>query len=137
MVIDFTTLYNFPNKMDKLVDEIWNPSFINRRRAAYPPLNLSEDAENIYVRAEMPGVAMENIELTLANKSLIIKGERTSEQGRYFRQERPAGDFQRIITLNVPVNRETVKATMADGLLTVVLPKSEDVKPKTISIEVE
>ena len=55
------------------------------RRFAYPPLNLSNDDEAIYVRAELPGVNIEDIELTLSDKTLVLKGERSAPQGKYYR----------------------------------------------------
>ena len=137
MVIDFSTLYDFPRNMDKLFEEFWSPLNISQRRMAYPPLNISEDENNIYVRAELPGMNMEDIELTLSEGSLLIKGERKSEKGNYFRQERPTGFFQRVVNLNVRIDRNNTKATMKNGLLEVVLPKSEEVKPKKINIDVE
>ena len=87
------------------------------------------------IAAEIPGVDMSELDLTLTNKSLVIKGERKVEQGKYYRQERPTGAFQRIVTLGVPVDRDQIKATLKDGVLTVVLPKTEAIKPRKISIE--
>jgi HSP20 family protein len=132
--LDFNTL--FPERMHRLFEEVFKPEFFAQRRLAYPPLNLSEDASTVFVRCEIPGVEMKDIELTLTDKSLIVKGERATEKGKYFRQERPAGLFQRIVSLNVPVDRERVKATLVDGILTVVLPKAEECLPKKISIDI-
>jgi HSP20 family protein len=136
MVIDFSGFYDFPRQIDRLMEEIWNPSTISQRRLAYPPVNLSEDDGNIYIQAAIPGMAMENIDLTLTDGSLIMRGKRESEKGDYFRQERPTGSFQRVINLNVPVNRDNVSATMKEGILEIVMPKSEEAKPKKINIEI-
>lgn len=65
---------------------------------------------------------------------MIIKGERKSPEGRYFRQERGAGVFQRAIRLNVPVDRDKVTAKSENGILRVTLPKAEEVKQRKISI---
>ncbi|WP_029893481.1 Hsp20/alpha crystallin family protein [Desulfohalovibrio reitneri] len=135
MVIDFSSFYNMPRQFDRLFEEFYRPFNLSQKGVAYPPLNISEDQETITIRAEIPGVAMEDLDLTLTDKSLVIKGERKVEQGKYFRQERPTGAFQRIVTLGVPVDRDKIQATMANGVLTVVLPKSESVKPRKISIE--
>jgi len=136
MVLDFNTLYSFPGRFDRMFEEFFKPQLADGRRMAYPPLNLSEDEGAYYVRSEVPGLPMEALELTLTDKSLVIKGERPTEQGKYFRQERPAGFFQRIVALNAPVDRDGVRATLVDGVLTVVLPKCEECKPRKISIEV-
>jgi len=135
MVLDFTSLYDFPRNIEKMFDEFWHPVNLSQRRLAYPPLNISEDDSSIYVRAELPGMNIEDIDVTLSDESLIIKGERRMEEGRYFRQERPTGAFQRIINLNVKIERDKVGARMKDGLLEITLPKAEEVKPKQISIQ--
>ncbi|MFO7801088.1 MAG: Hsp20/alpha crystallin family protein [Desulfovermiculus sp.] len=135
MVLDFTSLYDFPRNIEKMFDEFWHPVNLSQRRLAYPPLNIGEDDSNIYVRAELPGMNIEDVDVTLSEESLIIKGERKAETGRYFRQERPTGSFQRIINLNVHIERDRVSAKMKDGLLEITLPKAEEVKPKQISIE--
>ncbi|MBS3780179.1 MAG: Hsp20/alpha crystallin family protein [Desulfovermiculus sp.] len=135
MVLDFTSLYDVPRNIEKMFDEFWHPVNLSQRRLAYPPLNISEDDSNIYVRAELPGMNIEDIDVTLSDESLIIKGERRMEEGRYFRQERPTGAFQRIINLNVKIERDKVGARMKDGLLEITLPKAEELKPKQISIQ--
>ncbi|MCM0753852.1 Hsp20/alpha crystallin family protein [Desulfovibrio aminophilus] len=136
MVLDFNTLYSFPDRFDRLMQEFLQPVHGESRRMAYPPLNISEDDENVYVRAEIPGVEITDMEITLTDKTLVIKGERKPEQGKYFRQERPAGQFQRVVQLNVQVDRDAVKAALTDGILVVTLPKTEDIKPRRVSIDV-
>ena len=64
-------------------------------------------------------------------------GERKPEQGKYYRQERPMGAFQRVITLNVPIDRDAVVASLADGVLRITLPKAEEMKPRKIAINPE
>lgn len=134
MVIDFNPFYDFPRRVDRLFEELWKPSYLSQRRVAYPLLNISEDDHAIRIRAEIPGLAMEDIELTLTNKSLILRGERKPEQGKYYRQERPTGAFQRVVTLNVPIDRDAVTASLADGVLLITLPKAEEMKPRKIAI---
>ncbi len=136
MVLDFNSLYNFPGRFERLFEDFFKPQFSDGRRMAYPPLNLSEDETAYYVRSELPGLPLDALELTLTDKSLVIKGERPTEQGKYYRQERPAGFFQRVVGLNVPVNRDAVKATLVDGVLTVTLPKCSECIPRKISIDV-
>jgi HSP20 family protein len=136
MVIDFNTLYNFPSRFDRAFEEFFKSPMGDDRRLAYPPLNLSSDEDNIYVRAELPGVELADVELTLTDKTLVLKGERAAPQGKYYRQERASGVFHRVVNIAVPVNRDAAKAVMTDGVLTVTLPKSEDVKPRSINIEI-
>src|SRR6056297_2860816 len=137
MVIDFSTFYDFPRQLDRMLDEMWKPSMISQRRQSYPPVNIHDDETNIYVYSEIPGMNIDDIDLTLSDGSLQIKGKREVAKGNFYRQERPTGLFQRVINLNVPVDVDNVKARMKDGVLDVVLPKSEEAKPKKISIEAE
>ncbi|QJB55698.1 Hsp20/alpha crystallin family protein [Pseudodesulfovibrio sp. zrk46] len=136
MVIDFNTLYKFPSRFDRVFEEFFKSPMGDDRRLAYPPLNLSNDEDNIYVRAEVPGVALEDMELTLTDKTLVLKGERSAPEGKYYRQERPGGVFHRVINIGVPVDRDSVTATITDGVLTVTLPKAAEVKPRNIAIDV-
>ena len=136
MVLDFNSLYTFPGRFERLFEDFFKPQFAEGRRLAYPPLNVSEDASAYYVRSELPGLSLDALELTLTDKNLVIKGERPTEQGKYYRQERPAGFFQRVVALNVPVDRDAVRAVLVDGVLTVTLPKCSECLPRKINIEV-
>jgi HSP20 family protein len=137
MVIDFSTYYDLPRNMDSFFEELWKPSSLSQRRVAYPPVNISESETEIIVTSEIPGMDTGDIELTLNEKSLIIRGTKKNEVGNYYRQERPTGSFQRIINLNVPVQADAIKASMKDGLLRVVLPKARESRPMTISIDAQ
>ena len=137
MVIDFSTYYDLPRNMDSFFEEMWRPSSLSQRRVAYPPVNISETEGEIIVTSEIPGMDTGDIELTLNEKSLVIRGAKKNEVGNYYRQERPTGSFQRIINLNVPVQADGIKASMRDGLLRVVLPKARESRPLTISIDAQ
>jgi len=134
MVTELTPFYRLNRNFDRLFDEFFTPLYYSQRRESYPPLNISEDEENIYIDCEIPGVDMKDVEITLVDSSLTIKGERKPTEGKYYRQERPSGVFQRVVRINNAVNRDAVRATMKDGLLEIVLPKAEEVKPRKISI---
>ena len=137
MVIDFSTYYDLPRNLDSFFEELWRPSSLSQRRVSYPPVNISESEENIIVMSEIPGMDTGDIELTLNEKSLVIRGTKKNEVGNYYRQERPTGSFQRIINLNVPVQADAIKASMKDGVLRVVLPKAKESRPLTISIDAQ
>lgn len=137
MVIDFSSYYDLPRNMDSFFEELWRPSSLSQRRVAYPPVNISETEGEIIVTSEIPGMDTGDIELTLNEKSLVIRGAKKNEVGNYYRQERPTGSFQRIVNLNVPVQTDGIKATMKDGLLRVVLPKARESHPLTISIDAQ
>jgi len=105
-----------------------------------PALDLFEDKDNYHVRAELPGMKKEEIDLSLHNDCLSISGERKQEEKfkstEVYRAERFFGRFQRTVSLPGPVAADKVKAQYQDGVLTVTLPKTEEAKPKHIDVNV-
>lgn len=101
-------------------------------------LDVYEDADNIFVKAELPGMKKEDIDISLHDGCLSISGERKSETNREdaetYRAERFFGRFQRTVTLPTSVAADKVKAQYKDGILTVTLPKAEEAKPKHIDV---
>jgi HSP20 family protein len=126
-----------PRNLDSFFEELWRPTSLSQRRVAYPPVNISETEEELIVTSEIPGMDTDDVELTLNEKSLVIRGAKKNEVGNYYRQERPTGSFQRIINLNVAVQVDGTKASMKDGLLRVSLPKAKESRPMTISIDAQ
>lgn len=112
-----------------------------RAARAYPLLNVSEDADNIYVQALAPGIDPKSIDATLQNNSLTLAGEKLPPQNikpeAFHRNERAAGKFVRSIQLPVEVDINRIQANYQDGLLTITLPKSEVAKPRRISVAVQ
>ncbi len=135
MVIDFSNFYDLSRELDRFFDETSRPMFFSQRRVSYPMVNVAEDEDNFYVDANLPGVSLEELDLTLTDKNLVIKGERKPEEGRYYRRERLNGVFQRIVAVGAPVERDKVAANFKNGVLRVTLPKSEQVKPRKIAIQ--
>jgi len=105
-----------------------------------PVLDLYEDKDNLIVRAELPGMKKEDIDVSLHDGTLTISGERKVEKRgedvEPSRSERFFGRFQRTFTLPKSVEFNKVTATYKDGILTVTLPKTEDSKPKQIEVKV-
>ena len=105
-----------------------------------PALDVFEEKDNLIVKAELPGMKKDDIEISLHDGSLSISGERksqtTSDDSEVYRSERFFGRFQRTVTLPTPVDAEKVKAQYKDGILTVTLPKTEEAKPKQIDVNV-
>ena len=104
----------------------------------FPLINLSADKDNYYVRAELPGLSADDIDISVANNNLSISGERKiaseGEEVKYHRREREAGTFSRIIALPGDVDTSKVEASHVNGILTVVVPKAEAAKPKQITV---
>ena len=105
----------------------------------FPLTNLSEDKDNYYVRAELPGMTADQIEITATDSNLSIVGERSiprEEEGvRYHRRERESGKFSRMIGLPGSIDPDKVEANFKNGVLTILLPKSEASKPKQITVK--
>ncbi|MDR2050534.1 MAG: Hsp20/alpha crystallin family protein [Deltaproteobacteria bacterium] len=134
MVIDFSSIYDTNNDLERFFDEMFRTSAFNLRRSVYPPLNVFESDDGYIVDVCIPGIDPNDIELTITARNLIVKGERKLMEGRYFRQERGAGSFQRVLSLNVPVDRDKVTAKSENGILRVTLPKAEAERQRKISI---
>ena len=109
--------------------------------AAYPALNCWEDEGHIFVEAELPGMALEDLEIYVTGgDQLTLKGERRPpqpEHGSWHRQERGFGAFSRTLTLPAPVNSDKVEARFLHGVLTVKLPKAEAARPRKITVKSE
>lgn len=124
------------------MNRLWDSMFHDResfpRSGVFPPLNVSEDNEAIYVRAELPGFDHKSIEVNTQEDNLIIAGERRIEQENenavYHRREREASSFKRIISLPVAVNHNKVTANYQNGVLTVTLPKAPEAKPTRVKV---
>ena len=105
-----------------------------------PALDMHEDKDKIVVKAELPGMKKDDINISLHDGSLSISGERKSEEkfehAEVYRAERFVGRFQRTVTLPAPVASDKVKAHYQDGVLTITLPKTEEAKPKQIDVQV-
>jgi len=103
-----------------------------------PALDMHEDKDNLVVRAELPGMKKEAIDISLHDGCLSISGERKSEEkyegAEVYRAERFVGRFQRTVTLPAAVAVDKVKAQYNDGVLTITLPKTEESKPKRINV---
>lgn len=125
-------------EMDRLARGLYGEPSGRGRTTVYPAVNIAEDQDNIYVRAELAGVAPEAVDLSIEGDTLTIKGERvapsTNETVSYHRQEVEYGHFSRAITLPKRVNVEKTEARSVNGILYLTLPKAEEVKPRRIQV---
>ncbi len=106
-----------------------------------PAVDIFETADSIVMKAELPGVSRDNIDIQVQDNTLMLKGERKFErevkEENYLRIERSYGAFQRAFTLPTVVQRDKIKATFKDGVLEVTMPKAEEAKPKQVKIDVK
>ena len=106
-----------------------------------PVVDLYEEKDDIVVKAELPGIDKDNIEVNLADHTLTIKGEKKKEEEikeeNYYRSERSYGSFVRTLELPKDVHTDKVKATFKNGILEVRLPKTEEAKAKEVKVKVD
>ncbi len=131
-------------QLQRRMDRLFQSSFGLERSpwqvGVYPLVNISEDRDHLYVRAELPGVKAESLEITIQDSSLILRGERKipteEKQVNYHRREREAGFFRRVVALPARIQADKVEAATKDGILTIKLAKPEEVKPRKIQVKV-
>lgn len=104
-------------------------------------LDVAENDDAYIVKASVPGINPDDLEITLSDNNLTIRGEFKQEkdidEGQYHLRERRHGSFARSITLPTLVERDAIEAKCDSGILTLRIPKAEVVKPKRINIQVE
>lgn len=106
--------------------------------ATSAPLDVQEDADQLTVTVDLPGLRREEIQISFDDGVLTLTAERKAEpvnkEQAYLRRERSTGRIERRLVVRTPINLEGVKAAYRDGVLTVTLPKSEAAKPRQISV---
>jgi HSP20 family protein len=116
------------------------PAFLPGQGARqYPLVNISEDTQNFYVEALAPGADPKSLDLSVAQGTLTISGEKSGlaqvAAEAYHRNERAAGRFVRTIPLTADVDASKVSAEYKNGLLVVALPKTEEAKPRQVTVK--
>jgi len=125
------------NRLDWLLDPFFggDVSFTDQSRSA-GPVAMWEDDDHVTIEADLPGVSDNDVDVTVQNGMLFVRGERKPAEGRpYIYDGRWYGRFERIVTLPEAVETEAVQATLMNGGLRIDLPKSPEAKPKKISLK--
>jgi len=143
-------LERFRREIDRLFEDFFSgvrfPSLFKRVREleefpTYPAIDMYDDKDNVVVKAEVPGLSKDDIEIQIKGRDLIIKGEKKKEEeikeDNYYYAERSYGSFSRVIRLPIDIKPDKVKAKFKNGVLEIILPKVEEAKPKEIKVEVE
>jgi HSP20 family protein len=137
--IPFDELERRRRELDRLSGDYTGSVFRLPTAGVFPLVNVTEDPDNYYVRAELPGVKTDELDISVTGETLTLSGERKlreeSEKASYHRREREAGSFSRVISLPARLEVDKVKARAEDGVLTVVLPKAESAKPRQIAVK--
>ena len=104
----------------------------------FPAMNIREDSENLYLTAELPGIAADEVDLTIEKDHLTIRGERKipvqDKKVAFHRRERESGIFRRVVSLPVAINAEAASAVTSNGILEITLPKAAEAKPRAITV---
>jgi HSP20 family protein len=138
----FGKLFDLRDELDRLFESPFAefPHTSRLLNGWSPAVDFYEDKESFMVKAELPGMKREEIEVSVHNGALTISGERKSgekfDDAEVHHTERLFGRFQRSLMLPKAVKAEKVTAQYRDGVLTITLPKSEEVKPKQIEVNV-
>jgi HSP20 family protein len=128
------------NRLERLFERFFDDSFFNYgltpEWGAGVPVALWQDEDHVYIEAELPGLTEQDVDVTVHNGMLFIRGERKPEEGRqYLYNGRTYGRFERVLTLPEAVDADNVQAELTNGVLRVALPKSPAAKPKKIALK--
>jgi HSP20 family protein len=133
-------LQNLTERMKKFAEEFPESVSFEFGRSFEPRVDVMVDSEHVYIHAELPGVSKDKIVLTYAEEALIISGEkirRLSEANvELVRDERSFGAFERKVALPVKIDRESISATMTDGVLEITMSKASESIPREIKISI-
>lgn len=125
-------------EMLRLLDTVAGETFGGVGAGVFPPMNITQDDDNFYLRAEVPGIKPNELSISAVRNRVSIAGkreiQREHERVSYHRKERAEGAFNRTVTLPTEVDAERVDARYADGILTLTLPKAEETKPRQITV---
>jgi len=142
-----TDTANQSQRMERLFDEmmgrgLWRGSEERPLRGSWvPAINILERQDSMVITADLPGLKAEDVEVTVEEGTLSIRGERkleeASEGETYHRVERLYGMFERTFTLPNSIDVDKIEARFSDGEMVLTLPKREESKPRSVKIKVE
>ena len=134
----FEELNRVRRQMDRIMESFSDRPANFFSSGVFPAINLTEDENHFYLRAELPGVTSEDVDIQATANNLTLSGERRLEprdaSARYHRREREAGKFSRAFAMPKEIDAGRVEARLASGILTVKVPKAESAKPRKIQI---
>ena len=138
----FRDLVAIQDEMNRLFEDFVRRSTRESDRGAWlPVMDISESEDKITVHMDLPGVKKEDVKISITGNQLCISGERKQEREvegeNYHRIERSYGSFYRCVELPNRIDSNNVIAKVKDGVLTIELPKAEEVKPKAIEVKTE
>ena len=137
----FRDVFNLQEEVNRLFDDFFLPTEAGGEFPFVPSVDISETKNQIKVKADIPGISEKDIELTLENNILTIKGKREEEketkEENFYSRERVYGSFLRQIQIPKKIKQDSIKAKFKNGVLEVVMDKAEEEKTKAIPISIE
>ena len=135
----FHELDRMKRQMDNLFDALSGRSSARPTAGVFPLTNVTEDKDNYYLRAELPGIKADDLDIQVTKNGISITGERKKEEDgdnvKYHRRERETGKFSRLINLQGEIDADKVEAGLVNGILTITIPKAEAAKPRQITVK--
>ena len=124
--------------MDRMFDDSFMRSTMSSGRVAGFPIDLAETDQGFLLRATLPGVRPEDVQITIHGETLTIRAESKAQDERkeenWLIREQRSGQYQRLVSLPAPVNPDQAEATFKDGILELTLPKAEQARPRQIKV---
>ena len=135
-------LVSMHQELNRVFEKVFSPEGRGIRSAAWiPAIDMFERDGALVVRAELPGIKAEDVDISVVDDTLSIQGERKIKEevkeDNYYRMEQRYGSFKRVIQLPAKAKVEDVKAVFAEGVLEITLPRAEEEKPRQIKIQIE
>jgi HSP20 family protein len=128
--------YSTFSGLDSLFDRVFGEDGQTVARQYVLPLSIWQDENNVYLEADLPGVAEKDLDITVHNGVLSVKAQRTDAEGRtYLYNGRAFGSVERAVTLPSDVDSTKVEAKLTSGILQISLPKSPEARPRKIGVK--
>jgi HSP20 family protein len=152
LVRPLETMSRLEQDMERMFHEFWRRPFLSlwdhehswpgrMLSLQMPAMDVYEEKDEVVVKAELPGLSKEDLEVTLTESTLTLKGEKKKEEEvkekNFYRSERSSGSFVRTIDLPAEVKTDQTKASFENGVLEIRLPKTEDAKRKVIKVKID
>ena len=132
-------IFNEMDRMRRAMDGLLSTYVPAIGSATFPLVNVYDDKDNVVVTAELPGLTRERVNITFSDNTFTIAGKLEPlaqvKNMTPVRKERSEGSFEKTIRIPTKVDQNALSATFSNGILTITMPKTEEAKPKTISIE--
>ncbi|MBN1444520.1 MAG: Hsp20/alpha crystallin family protein [Candidatus Omnitrophica bacterium] len=138
----FRELLDVRDDFDRIVEGMFKPGAgIWEAQAKVPAVDVCEDKDNVFVKAELPGLKKDEISVSLADDILTLSGRKSETQEEkkenYYRKEIREGSFARSVEIPWSIDRDKITASYKDGVLEIVLPKAPEEKKKEIKVNIQ